>query len=247
MNFEQQCRVMATAPMTAPERLTGLMDAVARHSRLATLRTELTEQLAAAKTGSPFGEMIADQFDDTVEAECLAQEKVAAWASALLSNGTLCDCRSFLVNRDQFQASVVQSKTKRARANVGFFDPRDANADAQLIKQARKARRAVSLHNDHLRYGETRPSTCRRKAAAKASSPASSCNNIAWFKYATAVSIISGLSCALASKSDKQIRWNAASSISFFSTRCSSAVKRASKSILKSLRRNVDGLNGRHS
>ena len=115
MNFEQQCQVMATAPMTEPERLTGLMEAIARHSRLATLRTDLTAQLAAAKTGSAFQEMIADQLDDTVEAECLAQEKVAAWASALLNNGTLGDCQSFLASRDQFRQFSAAQKLDRFR------------------------------------------------------------------------------------------------------------------------------------
>ncbi|AZV77963.1 hypothetical protein EBB79_08685 [Parasedimentitalea marina] len=115
MTFEQQCKAMATAPMTAPERLSGLIEAVARHTRLAALRADLTEQLASVKTGSASAESIAHDLDDSVEAECLAQEKVAAWATALLDDGTLRNCQRFLVNRDQFQKAVERENLARTR------------------------------------------------------------------------------------------------------------------------------------
>ncbi|AZV77915.1 hypothetical protein EBB79_08415 [Parasedimentitalea marina] len=115
MTFEHQCQAMATAPMTAPERLSGLIEAVARHTRLAALRADLTEQLASVKAGSASAESIAHDLDDTVEAECLAQEKVAAWATALLNDRTLANCQRFLVNRDQFQKAVEREKLARTR------------------------------------------------------------------------------------------------------------------------------------
>ncbi|AZV77862.1 hypothetical protein EBB79_08120 [Parasedimentitalea marina] len=134
MTFEQQCKAMATAPMTAPERLSGLIEAVARHTRLAALRADLIDQLASVKAGSASAESIAHDLDDTVEAECLAQEKVAAWATALLNDRTLGDCERFLLNRDQFQETVAQRKRGHTRPKVGFFDLNAAKAGALRLK-----------------------------------------------------------------------------------------------------------------
>jgi len=115
MTVEEGFQVMASAPMTAPERLAGLIDAIAKHTRLATVRTELMVQFAAADTAPHIRNLIADKLDDTDEAECLAQEEAVAWASVLLSDGTLGDCRSFLANRDQFRQFVAHNKLERTR------------------------------------------------------------------------------------------------------------------------------------
>ena len=115
MTVEKGFQVTASAPMTAPERLARLMDAIVKHRRLATVRAELMVQFAAADTTPPIRKLVADKLDDTDEAECLAQEEVAAWASVLLCNGTLGDCRSFLSNRDQFREFVESNNLERTR------------------------------------------------------------------------------------------------------------------------------------
>jgi len=115
MTVEKDFRVMASGQMTTAERLEGLISAVAQHTRLATVRAELTVQFAATDTAPHIRKLIADKLDDTDEAECLAQEEAVAWASVLLSDGTLGDCRSFLANRDQFRQFVAHNKLERTR------------------------------------------------------------------------------------------------------------------------------------
>lgn len=115
MTVEKDFRFMASGPMTTAERLEGLISAVALHTRLATVRAELAVQFAGADTAPHIRKLIADKLDDTDEAECLAQEEAVAWASVLLSDGTLGDCRSFLANRDQFRQFVARNQLERTR------------------------------------------------------------------------------------------------------------------------------------
>jgi len=187
MTKEDEFFARANAPMSAPDRLKGLMDAATKHRDFADFRRSLIEQLETTDTASAVGAFITDKIDETVESESLALEEVSAWVAALLADGTLDYCRECMVNRAALLKAVENFDGKAPavfppETKISFFDPKAAKADAQLIKQARKARRPVSLHNDHLRYGETRLSTCRRKVAAKASSPALFCANIAWSK-----------------------------------------------------------------
>ncbi len=115
MTKEDAFFALANAPMSAPDRLQGLMDAAAKHQDFAEFRRSLLEQLETTDTASPVGEFIGDKIDETVEFECLALEEVNAWVSALLNDGTLEDCRGFLANRDQFQRAVERNKRDRAR------------------------------------------------------------------------------------------------------------------------------------
>ncbi|KAE9624760.1 MULTISPECIES: hypothetical protein [Parasedimentitalea] len=110
MTLEEQLKARATALMPAPARLERFMAAATEQAHFATVKADLKVQFAAVDTMSHSGKLIADKLDDTREDEYLAHEEAAAWASALLEDGTLGDCLSFLINRDQFQQAVAQRK-----------------------------------------------------------------------------------------------------------------------------------------
>jgi len=110
MTKEDEFFARANAPMSAPDRLKGLMDAATKHRDFADFRRSLIEQLETTDTASAVGAFIADKIDETAESESLALEEVSAWATALLADQTLEDCRGFLANRDQFQQFVDRGR-----------------------------------------------------------------------------------------------------------------------------------------
>jgi hypothetical protein len=113
MTKDAEYQTHATAPKPAPDRLKGLMDAAREHSQIATYTRGIKLQWDAADTASTVGKLIGDSLDAAVETECQALDAVTSWAHALLADKTLEDCRVFLVNRDQFRASVERAKPER--------------------------------------------------------------------------------------------------------------------------------------
>ncbi len=121
MTKEDEFFARANAPMSAPDRLKGLMDAATKLQNLVGFRLSLTKQLDAEFLSYSAGMLVDEEINETVETECLTQEEVSAWATALLADGTLDDCRDFLANRDQFQQFV----------DSGKFEPKNPKAQSR--------------------------------------------------------------------------------------------------------------------
>lgn len=121
MTKEDEFFALANAPLSAPDRLKGLMNAATKLQNLVGFRLSLTKQLDAEFLSYSAGMLVDDEINETVDAEYLTQEEVIAWASALLTDGTLEDCRGFLANRDQFQQFV----------DSGKFEPQSPKAQSR--------------------------------------------------------------------------------------------------------------------
>jgi len=121
MTKDDEFFARANAPMSVPDRLKGLMDAATKLQNLVDFRLSLTKQHEVEFLSYSAGMLLDEEINETVDAEYLIQEEVSAWATALLADGTLDDCRDFLANRDQFQQFV----------ETGKFEPQSPKAQSR--------------------------------------------------------------------------------------------------------------------
>ncbi|MVO16825.1 hypothetical protein [Parasedimentitalea huanghaiensis] len=96
MTLDEQIQAFSATPLTPTERLEAFIDALNEHRYRVGISQLVGQRWNETKAGDERAVVTGQMVDAAVEAECLAQDKVTAWAMALHGDGTLEHCMGFL-------------------------------------------------------------------------------------------------------------------------------------------------------